>query len=224
MSETKVLERISVGAARRIAHDMRGPLEVIHGALREIDLATHSDPVRDTATYLEMARRGAKKLERLAGALDVVAHLDGPLVLGNVDLSPIVERAVALVRASERAKELRVTFPPTTVRVRVAAPVFEHALEEVIAWCTRRAKTSVEITVDESARVRVFADGVAALPASEIPFDDALGLARHLLSAQGAELHAMVEANGAAILVQPAVPGQAARADAAAAERDRGMP
>jgi hypothetical protein len=149
-----------------------------------------------------MARRGAKKLERIAGTLDVIAHLDAPLVLSSVDVLPLLEKALAVVRASERQKALTVEVPVgASVRVRVAPAVFCHALEEILGWCARRAQARVGVRVDEGGSLTFSADGIAAIPASEVPFDDALGVARHLLQAQGATLDSETDGSSLSITV-----------------------
>jgi hypothetical protein len=222
--------------ASGIAHDVRGPVGVIIAVLHELEQSNGASGA-DLDRLLEMARRGTRKLERIATTLDAIAQLERPL-LASVDLGPMINTAADRMRSLERRPAVKVTLPSTDgapVRVQVAPSLFPHAIEEIVGWALRRNPSALRIeinrpgdvgpdTQDGDVRVRpggaegsegrapqakhvvVVVDvvGVHALPASAVPFQDPLGLARQLLEAQGTGLS--IEADETHVLLKLRVP------------------
>lgn len=137
--------------AKRVAHDVRGPVGVIVAALHEIEeaLAGLGDGAAgpDLQRLVEMARRGTRKLERTAFTLDAIAALPPPSV-SHVDLQPMVRTAVDRMQIAERRPQVAVSWispPEATLRVTVAPPLFTHALEELFGYAIRKSAKEVRV-------------------------------------------------------------------------------
>ncbi|MDP2344109.1 MAG: hypothetical protein Q8O67_24340 [Deltaproteobacteria bacterium] len=196
--------------ASGIAHDVRGPVGVIIAVLHELEQGNGTSGP-DLERLLEMARRSTRKLERTASTLDAIAQLERPL-LANVDLCPMLNAAVDRMRSLERRSQVKVQLPASDAptRVQVAPSLFPHALEELFGWSLRRNPSELTIEVKrpkesgEAVVVVVNVVGVHVLPASAVPFQDPLGLARQLLEVQGAGL--VIEVDDARVLMSISVP------------------
>ncbi len=151
----------------RIAHELRGPLGVILGALNEIE-RSHGAPATELQPLLRMARRGARRVLRTADRLDRAAQLEAAsLVWGktSIDLPSLVAEVVSDVIQLETRGGVRVE-----VRGEDGAPCFidadaawvRVAVAELVANAVRfaRARVSVETAaVDGEARMTIVDDG-----------------------------------------------------------------
>lgn len=200
---------------KKVAHDVRGPLGVIAAALHEIELSVNEEGSDDASAalarlrtdlprLLEMARRGTRKLERLAITMDAVGALEAP-ALSSVDLLPMVKTAIERMQTAERRPQVKVVVdePAQTVRVRVSPQLFTHALEELFGHAIRRCAAEVRVDFVDST-VRITLVGVDAVPAMVVPFQDTLGLAAHLLDVQHVSL--TTDHNDAGVTLVVAVP------------------
>ena len=179
--------------ASGIAHDVRGPIGVIMAVLHELEQSNGASGP-DLERLLEMARRGTRKLERTASTLDAIAQLEKP-VFASVDLGPMLDAATERMRGLERRPAVKVVLPTANgnTRVSVAPTLFPHAVEEIVGWSLRRNPKELRLEINREAGpgivgVTVTVVGVQVLPASVLPFQDPLGLARQLLEAQGGQL------------------------------------
>lgn len=232
--------------ARRVAHDVRGPVGVIVAALHEIEeaLAGLGDAAegKELQRLVEMARRGTRKLERTAFTLDAIGALPPPAV-SHVDLQPMVKTAIDRMQIAERRPQVAVNVvssPETTLRVTVAPPLFTHALEELFGYAIRKSAREVRVmmmssssssSLSSSAKASTSSAstsptssstsheasergkshrttslvitmiGVDVVPASAVPFEEPLGLAAHLLSAQHVSLAIHKKADGVEIMI-----------------------
>lgn len=207
--------------AKRVAHDVRGPVGVIVAALHEIELiiAELGDDSRgeEFSRLLEMARRGTRKLERTATTMDAIGVLEAPTPSG-VDLHPMVITAIERMKRAERRPQVVVNGPAPgqTVRVRVAPQLFSHAIEEVLAYAIRRSASEVRVTISSPVTTSTAPDqaqtpqlvslvvtmvGADVVPASAVPFEDPLGLAAHLFEVQHVSFTIDKQDDGVTLLV-----------------------
>jgi len=95
----------------RVAHELRGPAGVIHGALQELEAALDQQPAGDHEVFLAMAKRGLRRILRTADRLQNTGQLErGPLALSptSCDLIALVKQAVQEAQAIEGRKKVSV--------------------------------------------------------------------------------------------------------------------
>jgi signal transduction histidine kinase len=94
----------------RLAHELRGPAGVIHGALQELE-ATLGPQAGDHDVFLGMAKRGLKRILRTADRLQNTGQLErGSLELSTTscDLGALLKQAVSDAQAIEGRKKISV--------------------------------------------------------------------------------------------------------------------
>jgi signal transduction histidine kinase len=94
----------------RLAHELRGPAGVIHGALQELEAAL-GQQAGEHEVFLGMAKRGLKRILRTADRLQNTGQLErGPLALTptSCDLGQLLKQAVGDAQAIEGRKKISV--------------------------------------------------------------------------------------------------------------------
>lgn len=151
----------------RAGHDVRGPAGVVAGALDELALALGDEAAASNAVFFTMARRGVRRLLRLADRYTVMSELarrpDTPMQA--MDLEPLVRAAVD--EASFVYGRRHVALEPRLTAVRgVAHPAWmAAALTDAVMLALRdaRARVIVELAPHgDQARVTVTSDADAA--------------------------------------------------------------
>jgi len=97
----------------RLAHELRGPAGVIHGALQELEAAL-GPSAGEHEVFLGMAKRGLKRILRTA---DRLQHT-GQLERGTLEPSPVgCDLGALLKQAVSDAQFIREALECTAVRV-----------------------------------------------------------------------------------------------------------
>jgi signal transduction histidine kinase len=94
----------------RVAHELRGPAGVIHGALQELEAAL-AQGSGEYEVFLAMAKRGLKRILRTADRLQTTGLLERgapELNLGRYDLCGLVKQAVSDAQAVEGRRKISV--------------------------------------------------------------------------------------------------------------------
>ena len=156
--------------ARRIAHEVRSPLGVILGAIKEV--SGRSDVPPEAIAFLQLAGRSVGRLERLVQRLDWVSSLRA----GEVDepeqpepLHDVVERGVreAEAWAGRRGIAVEVAAEPRGSTRVGSSRAIRQIVQELVHNAIRHARARVEVTVaDEpgSPCIRIQHDGTALDP------------------------------------------------------------
>jgi signal transduction histidine kinase len=152
----------------RIAHDLRGPAGVTAGALEEIEAAVAAGAsVEGLHAYLLMARRGLRRVLRVADRLQRTAELESGAIAWSmqpVDLRVLVTRAANESESieSRRAVEVHVSSSHEACPVDADADWMHAAIAEVVANAIRYARSRVEVhtaTLADEVVVTVADDG-----------------------------------------------------------------
>jgi signal transduction histidine kinase len=140
---------------QRVAHELRGPVGVVVGALDEIEfeLGPESDKIR---TYLLMARRGAQRVLRTAERLQRASQLERGGVewlMTPLDLCALVRTVAQECEAVEARRGIQLEVVPGDVECKIAADAdwLRAAVVEILSNALRfaTAKVSVRVSVDE---------------------------------------------------------------------------
>jgi signal transduction histidine kinase len=94
----------------RVAHELRGPAGVIHGALQELEAALEQQ-AGDHEVFLAMAKRGLRRILRTADRLQNTGQLErgAPALAPNTcDLVALVKQAVSDAQTIEGRKKVSV--------------------------------------------------------------------------------------------------------------------
>jgi len=141
---------------QRVAHDLRGPVGVIVGALgeMELELGTESEKIR---LYLMMARRGAQRVLRTAERLQRSSQLergDIDWLMAPIDLRMLVRTAVEACEGIEarRSVQLEVVAYDTECKIAADAEWLGAAVAEIISNAIHFAtsRVSIRVSADEN--------------------------------------------------------------------------
>lgn len=140
---------LRTGFLERLAHELRGPVGVTSGALDEIELAVDAE-AEEVRTYFLMARRGMRRVLRLAERLQRTAQLEG----GNVEwaMAPTDLRALAEQAAKEsellearRAVRVNVSCSEEPCPVAADSPWMKFAIADLVGNAIRFARSAVSV-------------------------------------------------------------------------------
>lgn len=151
---------------QRVAHDLRGPVGVVVGALDELELELGPDSERVRA-YLLMARRGAERVLRTAEQVHRASQLERGEVewlLASVDLRELVRSAAQDSEAAESRQGIVLEVFAGELECTVAADAdwLRATIVELIGSAIRLAtsRVCVRLSVHEAfARLGVTDDG-----------------------------------------------------------------
>ncbi len=144
----------------RIAHELRGPAGVIHGALHELEIALGSDSEK-FRSLLSMADRGVKRLLRTAMLLEETSQFEqGKVEFTRVrcNVIDIVQHAALDAEAldSRRMIAVKVDAPSTPCFGNVDARWIAMALGEIFSNAIRHASAHVLVrVVCDSGMIRI---------------------------------------------------------------------
>lgn len=99
-----------------LAHEIRNPLASLRGCVQEISRLSPERP--DTARYMGIVRRESDRLDRILEDFLLYAR-SGPIDLAPLDIVPVIEEAVLLLRSRPDVRERAVTFTAPVERFRV---------------------------------------------------------------------------------------------------------
>ena len=139
---------------RRIAHEVRSPLNVVVGALSEVASA---ELAPEHQHMMRLARRQVDRLVRLADKLSLTARAEsGSLEMESqpVELRTTVAAAVKRATSLEPRREVNVSAGPEgedAVRVMGDAQRLEQVLVELVINAVRNARGQVVVSVDTGA-------------------------------------------------------------------------
>jgi signal transduction histidine kinase len=191
----------------RVAHELRGPAGVIHGALQELEVVL-SQQQGEHEIFLAMAKRGLKRILRTADRLQNAGQLERgtpALTRVNSELSALVQQTVNDAQAIEGRKkvsvEVKVPSAPAICSLDchwMGLALFELA-SNVIRHSHEHALVTVEADDAGSGYTVSFTDdartSVEFGPARFQPTRDGRGLglglsmARDVIAAHGGVMH-----------------------------------
>lgn len=196
VSPDEVASGSDVQDLARLGHDVRGPSGVVLGALTELERTLGEGP---HSTFVAMAKRGARRLLRLADRYSITADLAAGTkpTLSSVDLGLVARGAIRDASAvhAPRALEIDVAgleVAPTMVYAYPSwvSSAIGDALMLLLLTAPTRLGARVEVNHDGGASVTVWTDGdistitpawIAARETTGRPGLEAQQLAAHLV-------------------------------------------
>lgn len=153
--EPRDAEYVRTQFLERVAHELRGPLGVIDGAVQELECAL-GDRAVDNRALFEMMRRGIRRLARTADRLQQTGQCERDrleLELQRCDLANLVRASVQEAAAIEGRKMIRVQIDvPVDPRI---CELDEHwigvAVYEVASNAIRHARELVTVSLEQDA-------------------------------------------------------------------------
>jgi signal transduction histidine kinase len=135
----------------RVAHELRGPAGVIHGALQELEVAL-GQQAGEHEVFLAMAKRGLKRILRTADRLQTAGQLERSapaLSLSDCDLAALVRQAVNDAQAIEGRKKVtvEVKVPSGPVQCLIDSHWMGMALFELASNAIRHSHERAEVTL-----------------------------------------------------------------------------
>jgi signal transduction histidine kinase len=195
---------LRTGFLERLAHELRGPVGVTSGALDEIELAIDAD-AEEVRNYFLMARRGMRRVLRLAERLQRTAQLEGGKVewaTTLIDLRALAEQAAkeSELLEARRAVRVNVSCSEEACPVAVDSLWVQFAIADLVGNAIRFARSAVSVHSAASAdevTVTISDDGAGFKGAPgqrfEPPFERrgvglTLPLVRDVVAAHGGRL------------------------------------
>ena len=135
----------------RLAHELRGPAGVIHGALQELEAAL-GPQAGEHEVFLAMAKRGLKRILRTADRLQNTGQLErGALELTPVscDLGQLLKQVVSDAQTIEGRKKIsvEVDVPPAPVNCLIDSHWMGLALFELASNAIRHSTERVRVAL-----------------------------------------------------------------------------
>jgi signal transduction histidine kinase len=148
----------------RLAHELRGPAGVIHGAMQELEAALGSN-AQEHELFLSMAKRGLKRILRTADRLQHTGQLErGPLSLtrSDCDLALLLKHSVDEAFTIESRKKIKVELDvPEGQRLIVAdSHWISIALFELASNAIRHASERVQVQLRSGSGVGTGVDEI----------------------------------------------------------------
>jgi signal transduction histidine kinase len=197
----------------RVAHEIRGPLNLVAGALSEIDGTLDESKTK----LLELAGRGVAKLGRLADRLSLLSRIEtDSLQIGRAptDLRTIAQGATERARQLMGRRRIDVTISGDPVAPIVAdAGLVAMATQELVENALRHARSTVDVrvhSVEQLARVEVVDDGrgVSNEEAAHLFVRHGSGAPRGGLHIGLSLAQAIARAHDGRIVLESSVPGE----------------
>jgi signal transduction histidine kinase len=146
-------EYLRTSFLERVAHELRGPLGVIDGAVQELEAAL-GERAGENRALIDMMRRGIRKLARTADRLQqtgVCERAQLELELQRCDLANLVRSSVQEATSTEGRK---------MIRVQLDVPVDPHICEvderwigiavyEIASNAIRHAREQVTVSLEQ---------------------------------------------------------------------------
>ncbi|WP_434044502.1 MULTISPECIES: histidine kinase [Sorangium] len=163
----KVLPESVYKLFARTGHDVRGPAGVVAGALDELERALGGEATARNAAFFTMARRGVRRLLRLAdrytAASELARQLDTPV--HSLDLEALVRQAVSEASFVYGRRQVSVALDLAPLRGFAHPASMTAALADALMLALRaaRARVAVELTAHgDRARVVLTSDSDTA--------------------------------------------------------------
>ncbi|WP_437577004.1 histidine kinase [Sorangium sp. So ce887] len=161
----------------RTGHDVRGPAGVVAGALDELERALGGETTARNAAFFTMARRGVRRLLRLADRYTAASELsrqpDAPV--HSLDLEALVRQAVSEASFVYGRRQVTVALDLAPLRGSAHPASMTAALADALMLALRaaRARVAVELSAHgDKARVVLTSD--ADTPSVEELFQTSL--------------------------------------------------
>ena len=137
----------------RIAHELRGPLAVVGGAMQELEHRLGEDAEQHRGLF-EMMRRGIRRLARTADRLQQTGLCERTELLlepQRCDMVELVRWAVdeAVVNEARRTVEVRLELPEGARFCEIDGRWMQIALYEVASNAIRHARGRVTVALQE---------------------------------------------------------------------------
>ncbi|WP_437684277.1 histidine kinase [Sorangium sp. So ce131] len=151
----------------RTGHDVRGPAGVVAGALDELERALGGEATARNAAFFTMARRGVRRLLRLADRYTAASELarQGDAPVQAMDLEALVRQAVSEASFVYGRRQVTVALDLAPLRGFAHAPSMTAALADALMLALRAARSRVAVELaahGEKARVVLTSDADTA--------------------------------------------------------------
>lgn len=164
ITSVRAAERSRREFAANVAHELRTPITAVVGYAESLSDEAERVPA-DVRPMVAAIDRNARRLMRLAEdvlQLGRIESRDEPLPARDEAVLPLVTAAVERFLAAAKAKEVRVEIDvPATLRARVNADAFDHALGNLLENAMKYTRARGRVVVsgrEEGARIRVDVD------------------------------------------------------------------
>ncbi|WP_437589562.1 histidine kinase [Sorangium sp. So ce1000] len=161
----------------RAGHDVRGPAGNVATALNQLELALGGESTAESAAYFTMARRGVRRLLRLADRYTAASELSRQpdAAAQPLDLEALVRQAIADASFVYGRREVTVTLDLAPLRGFAHATSMTVALSDalMLALNVARARVAVELAAHGD-RARVVLTSDSSSPSVEKLFEASL--------------------------------------------------
>jgi signal transduction histidine kinase len=189
----------------RVAHELRGPLGVIDGAIQELECAL-GEQAQNHKALMDMVRRGIRRLARTADRLQQTGQCERSrleLEWQRCDLAGLVRGSVNEAAATEGRKMIRVQLdiPADPRFCELDERWMRIALYEIASNAIRHAREQVTVTLEQTDQgfdVSFIDDNRTPADFEPLRFRPprearglglALAIVRDVLAAHGGQLH-----------------------------------
>jgi two-component system phosphate regulon sensor histidine kinase PhoR len=162
VTELRRLESMRRDFVGNVSHELRTPITAVRSAAETLRVALESGP-QASATFVGIIERNAERLHRLVEDLLDLSRIESRefrLNLETVDLHPVADHVVTLLRPNAERKRMRlvVDIPPGTAPARAARRALEQVLSNLVDNAVKYGLEGGSVTLraqSEASTVRV---------------------------------------------------------------------
>jgi signal transduction histidine kinase len=157
----------------QLAHDLRTPLNVIGGALDELQHKPPRLDAEESESMLSLARRSVARIVGLTDRMSLAARLEAgtTAALQPSELVQLVKANVSRFTEGDKRRRLEVQtrFPEAPVNLQLDVPFMNALLSELLSNANRHARKQigVEVLVDGSKAIVAIEDDGEGVTAEE---------------------------------------------------------
>jgi two-component system phosphate regulon sensor histidine kinase PhoR len=162
VTELRRLESMRRDFVGNVSHELRTPITAVRSAAETLRVALESGP-QASATFVDIIERNAERLHRLVEDLLDLSRIESRefrLNLETVDLQPVADHVVTLLRPNAERKRMRlvVDIHPGTPPARAARRALEQVLSNLVDNAVKYGLEGGSVTLraqSEASAVRV---------------------------------------------------------------------
>ncbi len=159
-----------------LAHDLRTPIDIIHGALQLVENGGPLTPMQQR--FLVKAQTGLERIERLVERALVIAWLSGdePLELVECDLKVLIADAIRLVEDVAEKRGVSIRFESDTEVPHIRADmlrlsqVIDNLLSNAIKYNRQDGEIHVAVSSDTQEVLVSIQDNGIGIPVEDQPY------------------------------------------------------
>lgn len=141
--------------SRKLSHELRTPIAIIQSSLDNLEQSGPETP--ETGIYLQRAREGLSRLQRILTAMSEANRLEESIqnnLLSELDLVPLIEELFSAYREIYPQHQLSIDIQVSSAPITGAADLIVQALDKIMenaaSFCPEGGKIKLQLSSEEN--------------------------------------------------------------------------